>query len=867
MTSKIRRITALVMSVVLILALFAGCGKDTGSNDSSGDKAQSGTNDKKDKDNKKDNEPAENTYVYKAEYTSFPKSINYINTILATDDCIFFNGEEQGSPYRTFYDANWVEIASVEIDESEMTTYYGYKETEDEPVTPPARLQSDPTPDGEIHYDAQGNELKYNAALDIYYFDYSDYYSYEQVIYKMDYDCKNIEKLPDFKITSLEADGGNSNVYLDSIAVDNDGNIWILESGSKYHYDDNGQYIWDGEFTFMRKLTATGAEAAKVDLSVYSGNGEYVYYRSMAFDAANNLFTVDDGNNIVMIFDPDGTLKGNIEMGENWVNDLISVGGVVYARYWGDNGMVMTPLDANTFTTGEPVTAPANANSIYPASDYDFCYDDQNDLYGYNIAAGTSEKIINWIDSDVNANYLRTVLPGKDGVIYAVSQNYDSYNDGMAIEMIKFTKVPASEMPVKTVLELACVYLDYNLRTSIINFNKTNDKYRISVNDYSAFNTEDDYNAAVTKLSAEIISGDVPDIIMLENLPYGTYESKGLLEDLYPYLKNDAELSDNIMYEAFKPIETEDGKLFAIADGYYLNTLVGAASVVGDKMGWTIKDLQAALGNMPAGATAFDETYTRDQLIRSLCRFAMTDYIDWETGRCDFSDQGFKDFLTYIASYPETFDWDTYYGDNYNYETDSPEAKVFAGKVMLMEHSIYDLWTYSYLQAMFHNKPFTFVGYPTTHGNGSTIDYSNLMAMSTTCADKEGAWQFMRNILTTDYQTTNVWHMRVNKEAFMKDFESMSKPYTYIDENGEEVTMPNTQYIAGFEIEVDIMTQADLDKMLAAVAASTAVVNYDEQIYQIIIEESAAFFNGQKSVDDVCSVIQSRVGIYISENM
>ncbi|MDR2420915.1 MAG: hypothetical protein LBD49_02265, partial [Oscillospiraceae bacterium] len=42
-------------------------------------------------------------------------------------------------------------------------------------------------------------------------------------------------------------------------------------------------------------------------------------------------------------------------------------------------------------------------------------------------------------------------------------------------------------------------------------------------------------------------------------------------------------------------------------------------------------------------------------------------------------------------------------------------------------------------------------------------------------------------------------------------------------------------------------------------------LGYDITIITIISEETGAFFSGQKTADQVCDAIQSRVGIYVSE--
>lgn len=80
------------------------------------------------------------------------------------------------------------------------------------------------------------------------------------------------------------------------------------------------------------------------------------------------------------------------------------------------------------------------------------------------------------------------------------------------------------------------MYLDWNLRSMIVEYNKTNDEYRINVVDYSEYATDDDYNAGVTKLTTEIISGSVPDIFLTSNLPIDKYAAKGVIADLNTFM-------------------------------------------------------------------------------------------------------------------------------------------------------------------------------------------------------------------------------------------------------------------------------------------------------------------------------------------
>ena len=58
---------------------------------------------------------------------------------------------------------------------------------------------------------------------------------------------------------------------------------------------------------------------------------------------------------------------------------------------------------------------------------------------------------------------------------------------------------------------------------------------------------------------------------------------------------------------------------------------------------------------------------------------------------------------------------------------------------------------------------------------------------------------------------------------------------------------------------------AQADKILELVNTTTKVQNYDEELMQMITNESEAFFAGQKSAEDVGRLLQSKMTIYINE--
>lgn len=93
------------------------------------------------------------------------------------------------------------------------------------------------------------------------------------------------------------------------------------------------------------------------------------------------------------------------------------------------------------------------------------------------------------------------------------------------------------------------------------------------------------------------------------------------------------------------------------------------------------------------------------------------------------------------------------------------------------------------------------------------------------------------------------------------------KTYTYTDENGEEITQEynNELYIKGRSVTIPIAQQKDIDEVTRMIENTDSRAMIDQNISNIINEESGAFFAGQKSAEETAGIIQNRVSVYIGE--
>ena len=107
-----------------------------------------------------------------------------------------------------------------------------------------------------------------------------------------------------------------------------------------------------------------------------------------------------------------------------------------------------------------------------------------------------------------------------------------------------FTHVKPEDIKDRIVLTLAGNYIDYDLKRKVVEYNKSGDTYRIVVKEYSTYNTAEDYTLGVKQLNNDIISGGMPDILVVDsNMSMDSYIAKGLVANVDDLIAGDEELS------------------------------------------------------------------------------------------------------------------------------------------------------------------------------------------------------------------------------------------------------------------------------------------------------------------------------------
>ncbi len=653
----------------------------------------------------------------------------------------------------------------------------------------------------------------------------------------------------------------NENLY--EMQVDKDGFFY----GVKNYFKDDAEGNYTEKY-FLCKTTINGEEQFSIELNTMPQlqsliTEEYFYAGSLLLQEEYLYLNV---MGTYVKFDKNGNFIKTLE-GAAWQehkNDSFYIldSGKTVAISYDDDGNYTSYVDLETgeFTPKTKIPGNSFEYAFYPGIGYDLYLVSSYGIFGYNVGEDNTTPIMNYINSDFSAYSIYNLIAISETEFFGT---YDDMINGTFM-VSKFTKVEPEDVKDKTVITLACHNLDWDVRTAVFDFNKKSENYKISVQDYYAlYGVENDYTVGMNRLNTDIISGKIPDIILLDsNMPVKSYIAKGLLEDIIPYIDADPELDINHYMPNIIEAFSVEGKLYQVVPTYYINTLVAKASVVGEERGWTVKEAMDLIKNSPEG-TEFLSFETRGNMLVNCLSVAGDQFVDFNNGSCNFNSEEFMQLLEFLMLFPEEIDNEAFTDEYWmNYESLWRENKVIA-----QVSSLYDFSNYNYMEKGNFGEKITMIGYPSANENGSAIVPTIQLAMSAKSEHKEGAWEFLRYFLTDEYQEgDSAYGLPLSiKKLEMLAQKAMKVPF-YIDENGKEVETPEFYYLGGVEIPITPMTQKEADDLKKQLYSFTNVYNYDENLIQIVQEESAAYFGGQKSAKEVAEIIQSRAQIYMNEN-
>lgn len=519
-------------------------------------------------------------------------------------------------------------------------------------------------------------------------------------------------------------------------------------------------------------------------------------------DRLNKLAAVGDSvaairNGALVILSPDGST-------EEIRSDDYSLDGVLNAdfavAYTNDQegARMLLPIDLENKSFGEPISGIGDARFV--KSDRLLALgQDGIDLLTPGEDGIASETLVDFLASDIDYSSIRSVAAFGEKFIAVTA-------DGIGI----MSEVPENEVIAKEIITVASTDPG-KIRSDIIAFNKSSDKYRVKLIDYSG-----DLNC----LNLSLVTKDAPDVLLItDDMGYDSMVAKGMFADLYTLMSD----RDAYLPNVLSAYET-DGKLFSMINRFNIDTFAAKKSAA-DKLG----DLRTAAEYAESrGASVFPAGYSRGEFIKAYLNFNSTDSFESET---------FRYMLEFAKSLPEE-------SENSGFRDDTPYRE---GSVLLSSELVVGFDSYDIMCDMTFGEEGIYSGFP---GGGAIIEPDGVgyeFAVLKSSKHKSGAWEFIESFLDESAQMPE----QNDNGSWIVDFGFPVR--TTAVEKQKEIALDGGLTETGAKAVEELIGSANI-------AART-----DDKLVSIVYEEAAAYFAGQKTLDEVVRIISDRADTMIAE--
>lgn len=405
--------------------------------------------------------------------------------------------------------------------------------------------------------------------------------------------------------------------------------------------------------------------------------------------------------------------------------------------------------------------------------------------------------------------------------------------------------------PDKTIVTLGVVMAAQDLEEAVAQFNRENTKYRVEMVDYLA--QVGNYEEAAEKLKLDVVTGKAPDIIAASGVDYRIFSGKGVLADLYAFMEKDGEISKDMLVQSAVKAFEDQGCLYSIAPSFQLHTMWGYADVTGGRSGITFSELFRILDDAGKDLNAIGGFSADEPPFTTLCCAAMDEFVDWETGSCEFDGEYFKEALSFAK----------------NYQPEAWEGGYLQGirdrKQVLTVGIISSVADYQ-LEKELYGGNLAFVGYPAAEGSGTAVNFrGSAVAVNARSGNQEGAWEFVKYYLLQGYDGQG---FPIVQERFDQVMDAaMKDDYTEAEDGGRREKLPKGSYGTKDErILVYAATREEVDAVLELVESARNRYELHPVIQNIINEEAEGYFSGQVDLDRTVDKIQNRVSLLLQES-
>lgn len=578
-------------------------------------------------------------------------------------------------------------------------------------------------------------------------------------------------------------------------------------------------------------------------------DGSYVVYNS------DVLYVIDDKG---------GLSKAIKCPGAYYQKGIIHENDTAYMVYIGENasGSYIVQVNKNNATLSDIVSLTETVQWVSGMGEKELLLMDEEAIYHLDISTKEVKKMIDLSIYNIISNKL-CLFESFENTIRMIS--WDSMNRNKPVQLVELKPKSAEELEKEleesknNISEegkydadgkrIITLYDPYGLVGSKGNmlgsdlieaFNSDNEQYTLVI------------GSGNSNIANVLSAQDSPDLMFIfDSTMVEHYQKSGYLEDLTPYIEKSTLLSMDALQDSVVEAFTINDGLYALPKYCTLGTLMCLKSQMGERSGWTVDEFLCWLEENPDVKSTLG--LSRNSILEYCLYGNLEAYIDFESGIADFKDDSFRDMLARIKQMkPDETSYS--YLSFSDYET---------GGTRLFNQYLSNVFAVSEMEYVYKDELIN-MGFPSDGGMPKVVlnCTTNLSILSKSQC-KEGAFAFIEHCLTYEYEWT--------QEDFEPSYERIL--WTVEDRfekecaasNDYKVLLVNPNNSDEWEEIVYKITEED-EELVSNMLNTAEPDTYEKKIIRgIIKEEIQPYFLGQKDLNTVCDIMESRINILLGE--
>lgn len=577
----------------------------------------------------------------------------------------------------------------------------------------------------------------------------------------------------------------------------------------------------------------------------------YIAHSSDLYGKGTYRICVNDNGNLrafVPKFDP------NVKL--DYIHNLMNVDGtpafIADVTANGRSKQLYCTVDINTLEMKISETDPSldiDVAEYVPGKGLFNC--DNKKIYKLDPVNGKSSLVMDLKNSFITGQFdseERIVFASDDKVVFFAEKQSAAggYSTSYVVSLTKADENPNAGKKVLTLANLD--WMSEQEWTAVNEFNRSSGKYFVEVSEkyyesaMEVWHKENwvydrsliiSYESnAVDLLMADIREGTGPDLVIYGKDAAQLNNTKYLI-DLTDRINSDKNLNSGGYMDFVLQPNGIDGKHYRLDYSFTVDGFMTMDSFLDDgAAGLTFEQYDRLIREHNDGRSVLtDNDLSLLELLvkRSECITYSND------GRFSIDNENFRKIADYIKSVPDEMEYDNILGG--------------PGKNTEILQNLFGEW---FMRDYGRNyKNYKIIGIPSPGGHAETINGTGI-GITSCCPLQDGAWEFVLKMMSPEIQILDAIGNPVLKSSCRTALEN------YVINNNKRLSGRSDP--TGF-----VMSKDMVGWYMDQVSDAITVPDTDSAVIVIMNEEMPAYFEGQKSLDDVIGIIENRVNLMLKE--